>query len=92
MSRMTAKGQVTIPKRLCDYLGLKPGAKVDFALAGRNIDGQLSSGVGLLVFRPIQLIQHRISSLVLPEARDLFPPWAPACAGVRCFRIHNGCI
>jgi AbrB family looped-hinge helix DNA binding protein len=33
MSRMTAKGQVTIPKRLRDYLGLKPGSKVDFELA-----------------------------------------------------------
>ena len=33
MSRMTAKGQVTIPKRLRDHLGLKPGSTVDFALA-----------------------------------------------------------
>ncbi|MGH7061099.1 MAG: AbrB/MazE/SpoVT family DNA-binding domain-containing protein [Stellaceae bacterium] len=30
---MTAKGQVTIPKRLRDYLGLEPGATVDFELA-----------------------------------------------------------
>jgi antitoxin PrlF len=32
MSRMTAKGQVTIPKRLRDHLGLKPGSEVDFVL------------------------------------------------------------
>jgi AbrB family looped-hinge helix DNA binding protein len=33
MSRMTTKGQVTIPKRLRDYLGLKPGSEVEFNLA-----------------------------------------------------------
>lgn len=29
-STLTTKGQVTIPKRLRDYLGLSPGDKVDF--------------------------------------------------------------
>ena len=38
MSRMTAKGQVTIPKRLRDYLGLKPGSEVEFVVGG---DGQV---------------------------------------------------
>lgn len=32
MSRMTAKGQVTLPKQLRDHLGLKPGSVVDFEL------------------------------------------------------------
>jgi len=31
-STMTSKGQVTVPKRLRDYLGLKPGAEVEFEL------------------------------------------------------------
>ena len=31
-STMTSKGQVTVPKRLRDHLGLKPGAKVEFEL------------------------------------------------------------
>jgi antitoxin PrlF len=33
MTKMTAKGQVTVPKRLREHLGLKPGAEVDFELA-----------------------------------------------------------
>ena len=33
MSKMTSKGQVTLPKRLRDHLGLKPGSEIDFELA-----------------------------------------------------------
>jgi antitoxin PrlF len=33
MTRITTKGQVTIPKRLRDHLGLKPGSSVEFELA-----------------------------------------------------------
>src|SRR5271170_5257968 len=39
MTRMTAKGQVTIPKRLRDYLGLKPGSKIEFIVRS---DGQVA--------------------------------------------------
>ena len=38
MPRLTAKGQVTIPKRIRDYLGLKAGANVEFKLSG---DGRI---------------------------------------------------
>jgi antitoxin PrlF len=30
MAKLTSKGQVTIPKRLRKYLGLKPGSTVEF--------------------------------------------------------------
>jgi len=38
LTTMTIKGQVTIPKRIRDALGLKPGAKIDFAV---NQDGEV---------------------------------------------------
>jgi antitoxin PrlF len=38
LTTMTIKGQVTIPKQIRDALGLKPGAKVDFAV---NQDGDV---------------------------------------------------
>ncbi len=31
-TRMTSKGQVTIPKEVRDLLGLEPGSEVDFVL------------------------------------------------------------
>jgi antitoxin PrlF len=31
---VTSKGQVTIPKAVRDRLGIKPGSKVDFEIAG----------------------------------------------------------
>ena len=34
MTKITTKGQVTIPKRLRDHLGLEPGSSVEFELAG----------------------------------------------------------
>jgi AbrB family looped-hinge helix DNA binding protein len=33
VSKMTAKGQVTIPKRLRDHLGVGPGSEIEFYLA-----------------------------------------------------------
>jgi AbrB family looped-hinge helix DNA binding protein len=39
MTKITAKGQVMIPKRLRDHLGLKPGLSVEFELAA---DGRVS--------------------------------------------------
>ncbi len=38
MPRLTSKGQVTIPKRIRDYLGLKPGSEVEFRYVG---DGRI---------------------------------------------------
>ncbi len=32
MSRITRKGQVTIPKKIRESLGLKPGSEIDFEL------------------------------------------------------------
>jgi antitoxin PrlF len=33
MTKITSKGQVTIPRRLRDHLGLKAGSEIEFELA-----------------------------------------------------------
>ena len=37
-TRITTKGQVTIPKQICDAVNMKPGCQVDFAV---NSDGEV---------------------------------------------------
>jgi antitoxin PrlF len=37
VTTMTSKGQVTVPKRLRDAAGLKPGSRVSFELENGNI-------------------------------------------------------
>jgi antitoxin PrlF len=36
MPRLTSKGQVTIPKRMRDHLGLKPGSEIAFTINNRG--------------------------------------------------------
>lgn len=35
-STLTSKGQVTLPKKFREYLGVRPGAAVDFSLSPRG--------------------------------------------------------
>ena len=42
MPKMTSKGQVTIPKKVRDHLGLKPGSEVEFEYIG---DGRIVLGM-----------------------------------------------
>jgi antitoxin PrlF len=48
---LTSKGQVTVPKALRDYLGLKPGSAVEFDLAA---DGRV-------VIKPVQPDTERLA-------------------------------
>lgn len=47
-SRVTRKGQVTIPKRVRDHLGLEPGSVVEFELGpdGRVVLVKAGAGPG----------------------------------------------
>lgn len=49
ISTLTSKGQVTLPKKFRDYLGLKPGATVDFSLDAH----------GEVIVRPGQVAKAR---------------------------------
>ncbi len=48
-TKMTSKGQVTIPKSVRDALGLRPGASVDFVL---NESGRFELRAGRRLRRP----------------------------------------
>jgi antitoxin PrlF len=50
-TNLTSKGQVTVPKKIRDYLGLKPGAAVTFE--------RLSSGE--IALRPANRKRPRVS-------------------------------
>lgn len=54
---VTSKGQVTIPKRVREALGITPGSKVEFDVAGggarlklikRNAPSRIEEGPGIL--------------------------------------------
>ena len=47
MTKLTNKGQVTIPKRLRDHLGLEPGSNVEFELTH---DGRVFLTTGNSIF------------------------------------------
>lgn len=55
-TNLTSKGQVTIPKKIRDHLGLKPGQKIAFELAE---DGQ------------VYVAQQRLKGAVAPKGLDL---------------------
>ncbi|MCC6193164.1 MAG: AbrB/MazE/SpoVT family DNA-binding domain-containing protein [Burkholderiales bacterium] len=57
---VTSKGQVTIPKRIRDALGITPGSKVEFAVAGggarlelvkRHTSSRLEDGTAILAYK-----------------------------------------
>lgn len=37
-SRLTSKGQVTVPKAVRQHLGVRPGDAVDFAIVGGRVE------------------------------------------------------
>ena len=57
---VTSKGQVTIPKRVRDALGITPGSKVEFDVAGggarlkvvkRHASSRLEEGAAILNYK-----------------------------------------
>jgi AbrB family looped-hinge helix DNA binding protein len=54
---VTSKGQVTIPKRVREALGITPGSKVDFDLAGggalvkKHVSSRIEEGAAILDYK-----------------------------------------
>lgn len=60
MTTITTKGQVTIPKRIRDSLGLKPGKKVEF---GVDKDGRATIAlVGKAAKSPFAAVRGRLKN------------------------------
>jgi AbrB family looped-hinge helix DNA binding protein len=85
---VTSKGQVTIPKRVRDQLGLKAGSRVEFVLgkghaliapAGRSdadaLAGSLRAYAGALGRRPLREVLDEVRKEVAGAAlREGLPP------------------
>ncbi|MBI4405316.1 MAG: AbrB/MazE/SpoVT family DNA-binding domain-containing protein [Deltaproteobacteria bacterium] len=81
MSRVTTKGQVTIPKDIRDALGLAPGTHVGFRKEGSKFvlvkeigetpDDYLAEWVGRVKpFEPNQTVDEMIDDMRGGKARD----------------------
>jgi antitoxin PrlF len=55
-SRVTRKGQITIPKRVRDHLGIEPGSVVDFELGD---DGRIVLTVAGAAAKPSRFERFR---------------------------------
>jgi antitoxin PrlF len=67
MSRMTKRGQVTIPKRVQDHLGLKPDSQVELTLTN---EGRIAGRTG--EERPKTRFDELIGTLDLGMTTDEF--------------------
>ena len=61
---VTSKGQVTIPKRVRDALGITPGSKVEFDVSGggarlklvkRHASSRIEDGAGILDYKGLRI-------------------------------------
>lgn len=57
MPKMTSKGQVTVPKKVREHLGLKPGSNVEFEYIG---DGRVAVKSGTDFEERVQREEERI--------------------------------
>ncbi len=62
ITRISSKGQVTIPKEIREYLGLRPGDRLEFEVVDGNVIVRLSRkpsdsilGIGLKVKEKLRL-------------------------------------
>ena len=62
---VTSKGQVTLPKRLRDRLGIQPGSRVEFELAE---DGRvfLTKAAGTRPKSPLEALRGRAARALAP--------------------------
>ena len=67
-SRMTSKGQVTIPAEIREELGLKPRDTVQFVLDGKRVIIEPVESALLRVYRSVPALDPPITDRELREA------------------------
>jgi AbrB family looped-hinge helix DNA binding protein len=78
ITSVTSKGQVTIPKRLRQRLGLRQGSKVEFIVVGDHVEMRivskpadvLASGFGMLKSKRAAIPADLDPSLLLRTSRQ----------------------
>jgi AbrB family looped-hinge helix DNA binding protein len=86
MTKITTKGQVTIPKRLRDHLGLKPGSSDEFELVA---DGRVFCTIWGAQGSRVRLTDGLARTKETPTSAPIVPQPIPDSHPFHILRVGN---